>query len=357
MARALVAPGRRGVARRARRRGDGHRRRDVPGDPHEPGLPEPVGAAVARRRRGAARRWRSSEGELRLGATVTHREVERDERVRDGWPCSRARSPSWPARGCATRRPSAASWPTPTTPRIPPRSSRRSAPGPCCARPPASGGRGHRGADPRLLRDLHPRPTSCSSRCVFRPSRARRSTGSSVRARRRIGRASPSRPSGTPGATRRHRRRRRASAGVRRRVRVVEGRAIDAALAAEVGARLCRAVEPIDDARGSAAYRRRVDRASRCAGQSRSWPRERPHRHRRPRDRRAAVLDRRGAARDAARRLRPLASRARARACGRRLRVARRLRRADARGRRRPRPLRLPGARPARARRRRAVRR
>ena len=76
-----------------------------------------------------------------------------------------------------------------------------------------------------------------------------------------------------------------------------------------------------------------------------------------PRHRRAALLGRRRAPRDAARRLRALPAPARARHARRRLGAARGLRRADARGRRRPRPVRLPGARPARARRRRALRR
>ena len=58
------------------------------------------------------------DGELRLGAMVTHRRVERE--VAAAGRCSRARSAWWPARACATRRRSAACWPTPTTPRDPP---------------------------------------------------------------------------------------------------------------------------------------------------------------------------------------------------------------------------------------------
>ena len=58
------------------------------------------------------------DGELRLGAMVTHRRVEREAGAAGR--CWRARSGWWRARACATRRRSAACSPTPTTRRDPP---------------------------------------------------------------------------------------------------------------------------------------------------------------------------------------------------------------------------------------------
>ena len=69
------------------------------------------------------------DGELRLGAMTTHRDVERDEDVRRRWPVVARALGWWPARGCATRRRSAACWPTPTTRRTRRRRCARSAPG------------------------------------------------------------------------------------------------------------------------------------------------------------------------------------------------------------------------------------
>ena len=219
MARALVAPRRRGVARRARRRGDGHRRRDVPGDPHEPGLPEPVGAAVARRRRGAARDRRRRRGSCASARPSRTASSSATSGSATAGPSSRGRSASWPVprvRNQATvggvlADADYASDP----PAVAPGAGR---PG----RAPLAGrraGRGHRRADPRLLRDLHParrapRRGSCSSplRAGGLPEVPFALVGGSPVRRRRGRRA-------RRGATRRHRRRRRAPAGVRRRVR------------------------------------------------------------------------------------------------------------------------------------------
>src|SRR5436190_1558971 len=70
------------------------------------------------------------DGELRLGAMVTHRAVERDPAVRQGWPMlSRARSVAvspWPRRAPATR---CGSWwvPAPRCPSCTPTSAGRRA--------------------------------------------------------------------------------------------------------------------------------------------------------------------------------------------------------------------------------------
>ena len=287
-----------------------------------------------------------------------HREVERDERVRDGWPVARARvRRSWPARGCATRRRSAACWPTPTTPRIPPAVLQALGARAVLRSPRGERVVADRRADPRLLRDLHRSPTSCSSRFGFRPRpsaavyrkfRSRSTRGPAVR-RRRGRRATPAALRVVVGA-------------VAERPQyfpdvcaLAEGRAIDRALA-------CRDRRRLRRARRADRRRPRLGRVPAAGDRGRGAPRDGGA------GRVSAIgIDGRvtGAQRvlastssgpgcctprSSARRTRTRAS-CRVDASG----VARRLRRADAGGRRGPRPLRLPGARPARARRRRAA--
>ncbi len=200
------------------------------------------------------------EGELRIGATVTHRELERDERVRDGWPVlARAfglvASPAGPQPGDGRRCPGRRRLCLGSRPR----SSRRSGPGPCSARP-----RGERVvAIDELILGYYETCIGPDELLVeVRVPPALRAGGLPevpFALVARIARASPSRPSGTPG---RYASSSAPSPSVRRSsptcAPLVEGRAIDRALACEVAEAYAERVEAIDDARGSAAYRRRV---------------------------------------------------------------------------------------------------
>ena len=153
------------AARRARRRGDGAGRRDVPGHPHEPGLPG-AGAFLSLGARGrSCGAIEVVDGELRLGAMVTHRRVERE--VDGAGRCWRARSGWSPARACATWRRSGgvladadyASDPPAMLAALGARAVLRSPRGDRAVT--------RRRADPRLLRDVH---------------RARRAAGRGARA-------------------------------------------------------------------------------------------------------------------------------------------------------------------------------
>ena len=360
VARALVAPGGPRAARRARRGGHGARRRDVPGDPDEPGLP-----AARRRcsRSGGVAELRGIEvvdGELRLGAMATHREVERDARVREGWPVlARAfglvaspRVRNQATVGGVLADADYASDPPAVLQALGARAVLRSP-------------RGERAVPIEelilgLLRDLHRarRAARRGPRPARRPSGP--CTASSARARARTGRASPSRRRARGRAARRGRRGRR-----RRRstsptcARSPTGARSTATLAAEIGralrrahradrrrARLGRLPPPGHGGRGAPRDRgaRRVTRRS--ALDARASPA------------RQRYLGRRRAPGHAPRGVRALAARARARA---RASTPRRCRTdcvaLDARRRRRPRAVRLPGARPARAGRRGPLRR
>ena len=135
------------------------------------GFLEPDGAAVARRRRRSCARIDVVDGELRLGAMATHRAVERDAGGARRLAGARARvRRSSRARGCATRRRSAACWPTPTTPRTRRRCSRALGARAVLRSPRGEREVRDRRADPRLLRDVHRSRTSCWSRCACRRS-------------------------------------------------------------------------------------------------------------------------------------------------------------------------------------------
>ena len=253
--------------------------------------------------------------------------------------CWRARSGWWRARACATRRPSAACSPMPTTRRTRRRCSPRSTLARSCARP-----RGDRAvAIGELILGyyetcIEPDELLVEVRVPAQPERAvvpqvplALGRGPAVRGRR----GGERRPSAGG-----RRRGGRDAAGVPGPVRRRAGR--------RSAARYAERIEPLSDSRGSAKYRRRVIAAEVGA----RWRTYGP-----ARDRRAALLGRGRAARHAARRVRALAAPARARGGRRRRGGAGRRGRADARRRGRPRAVRLPGQGPARARRPRAPRR
>ena len=199
------------------------------------------------------------DGELRLGATVTHREVERDARVREGWPVlahafgvvASPRVRNQATVGGVLADADYASDPPAVLQALGARAVLRS--------PRGERAVVGRGADPRLLRDVHrarraagrgPRPGRARARGVpevplalERGPAVRRRRGG-VRRRR---------------AARRRRRGRRDAAALPRRVRARRrARARSRRWPTEIGRRYAERIEPIGDARGSAAYRRRV---------------------------------------------------------------------------------------------------
>ena len=244
--------------RGARRRRDGARRRDVPRHPHEPGLHPPgrrcsalrgvagldgdrvVDGELRARRDGDASRRRALAGGRRVAraaARVRPRRQPAGAQPGDGRRRARRRRLRLGPAGDVRRA----------------RRARRPALG---AR--RAGGR-DRGADPRPLRDVHRAATSCWSRCACRRSPSARSTASSARARRRTavrrGRGGARRARRCASSSARWRTRRsRSPTSARSRT----ARALDSELAAEIGRRYAERIEPISDARGSAAYRRRV---------------------------------------------------------------------------------------------------
>ena len=163
-------------------------------------------------------------GDLSVGAMVTHRRLELDDTCARLWPgVSRPRSRPWPARGCATSPPWAASSPTPTTPRTRRRCWSPPAPwprSPACAAP-AHPGRGpHRRSllhQPGGGRAHHPRRRAPPHRAGRLPQAAHPVTGG------------PARLLGRRRRPRRHRarggrRRQRPPAPLRRRLRGVAAR-------------------------------------------------------------------------------------------------------------------------------------
>ncbi len=201
----------------------------------------------------------TEDGELRLGATVTHREVERDVRIREGWPVLAhtfgvVASPR--VRNQATVGGVLADADYASDP--PAVLAGAAAPRRCCARRAASASSPSRSSSSATTRRASP-PTSCSSRSASRPGPER------AVYRKFRSRSSEDRPCVAVAATH--------DAGELRVVvgavaetpqhfpdicALADGRAVDTPLATEVGRRYAERVEPIDDARGSAAYRRRV---------------------------------------------------------------------------------------------------
>ena len=191
-------------------------------------------------------------GELRIGAMVTHRTLERDPRVREGWPAlahafSLVASPrvrNQATVGGVLADADYASDPPAMLAALEARAVLRSA-------------RGEREvAIGDLILGYYETciaPDELLVEVRVPPAPERPSTASSARARARTGHASPSPPpcagtrcasSSAPSPTRRSTSPTRARSGV--------------ANAAEIGAAYAARIAPIDDARGSAAYRRRV---------------------------------------------------------------------------------------------------
>ena len=198
------------------------------------------------------------EGELRIGATVTHRELERDERVRDGWPVlARAfglvaspRVRNQATVGGVLADADYASDPPAVLQALGARAVLRSPGGErvvaidelilgyyeTCIRP------------DELLVEVRVPPLSGPA--VYRKFRSRSSEDRPCVAVAAVGHAGALRV--VIGAVAE---RPQEFADV---CAAVEGRAIDRALACEVAEAYAERVEAIDDARGSAAYRRRV---------------------------------------------------------------------------------------------------
>ena len=296
-------------------------------------------------------------GELRLGATVTHREVERDARVREGWPVlahafGARRQPARAQPGDRRRRPGRRRL------RLRParRARRRSAPARCCARPAASASSsidelilGYYEtciAPDELLVEVRVPPAP--ERAVYRKFRSRSSEDRpcvAVAATRDARRAA-----------RRRRRRRRDAAALPRRVRARRRPCIDRALATEIG----RGATPSASSRSTTPAARPPTAAasppSRSAARSRRWRVSAIGIDARVTGAQAYSVDVERPGMLHAAFVRSPHAHARVLSVDA-SDVARRLRRADAGGRRGPRALRLPGARPARARGRRAPRR
>ena len=159
------------------------------------GFLEPVGAAVARRRRRAAEhrgRGRRAAAGRDGHPPPVERDAARARRLADARPRVR---PWSPARGCATRRPSAACSPTPTTPR-----TRPAALPALGARAVLRSPRGERAVPIEELILGYYETCIAPGRAARRgagagPRRRGPCTASSARARARTGRASPSRRS------------------------------------------------------------------------------------------------------------------------------------------------------------------
>src|SRR3712207_1402862 len=143
----------------------------------------------------------AGDGLLRLGAMATHRSVEQHGGVQGGWPALAFTFSVVASPGSGTRRPSAGSWPTPTTPRTPPRcwshSGRASWRGAC-----AGSARSQWMSSSSGTTRPHSRRTSSSRSFASRTVRGLRSTGSSGAAPARTDRASRSQLRGTTGTSR-----------------------------------------------------------------------------------------------------------------------------------------------------------
>ena len=215
------------------------------------GFLTPVRAPVARRASRSSSGIEVVDGELRLGAMVTHRAVEREAARRLAGARARVRRSS-PARACATRRRSAACWRTPTTRPTRRRCCRARRPRACCARRAATA-RSRRGADPRLLRDLH-RARRAARRG---PGAAAAGAGDVPQVPLALDRG-PAVRGGRRGARRRGCAWSSAPWPRRRRTSRTCAAATAGTSSRRDRRRYAERIEPLADARGSAEYRRRV---------------------------------------------------------------------------------------------------
>ena len=198
------------------------------------------------------------DGELRVGAMVTHRALERSPAAAAlAGAAARVRPRGQPARaqpGDGRRR--AGRRRLRVRPAGDARGARRARRPALAARRARGDGRG---ADPRPLRDLHRARRAARRGARAGRSPSARSTASSARARPRTGRAWRSPPrAATAGCASWSARSPARRSRSRTCARSPTARRSTRELATEIGRRYAERIEPISDARGSAAYRRRV---------------------------------------------------------------------------------------------------